>query len=102
MRTNITIFDNGKEKEGCVYECTDVGNRFLISTERKVIVDFNLKEVGTMGVSGISVHPHPDGNMILILAPFKGNNILGVTMKDTEKTGYPKPVFRVNTVFWTY
>ncbi len=102
LRTDIPITVNGNILKGAIYQNKDNQSQFYVSKPKKNIVDFSSEQVGTMGVAGISVHPTPSGRMVVVLAPQKGTNILGVTLDFTVKTQVTKPEFQSNYVAYQW
>jgi len=105
MLTDISLFDGGTPRQGCVYQNSVKTSQFLVTPFEdlwQVIIDREIQEIGTMGVAGISLHPHPDGKMVVCLEPTPGSGILGVPLSDTWKTGATLPVFTNTTVYWTW
>jgi len=106
MLTDIRLQENGTLSEGRVYQNVDDKAQFLVIPAGgvlQVIIDRKKQQVGTMGVAGISLHPYPDGDMVVCLEPAPGTGILGVPLSDTDKTGAPTPpVFSSHSVDWTW
>ena len=92
LQTDISleIDDNTTEKK--IYQSHKNPNRFYVLSS-SVIVDFSTSQVGTMGVSGVSLHLTPSKKMMVILAPAKHINLLGVLLS-YGKTELPSaPIF---------
>ena len=106
MLTDIPLKVDTLTLEECVYRCTtDSIPQFLVYTPTEaelepVIIDIGIEEIGTQGGPS-SLHPHPDGKMIVCLAPKRYGSILNVVLSD-DKTEVPAPVFRGSRVYWTY
>lgn len=97
LKTDIPLSVNGHESIGQVYQNKNNKNQFYVLASN-TIVDFEKKLVGTMGVSGISRHPTPSGRMVIIVAPGKSINLLGVTLDFTVKVQVRPPTFIGNKV----
>jgi len=105
MLTDIPLHDGGTVRQGCVYQHSVNSSQLLVVPSDdlfEVIVDRQKQKIGTMGVSGMTLHPHSSGEMILCFAPTPGTWILGVPLSDAEKTGAKPPVFDGNRVSWTW
>ncbi len=104
MLTDLALFDRGVERKGLVYQ--NIGNRdqFMVTPEqdRAVVIDRRQSLVGTMGCAGVSIHPHPRGQMIVCLEPSPCGGIIGVDLFYCHKWDVEPPVFTDNKVSWTW
>ena len=101
LQTDIVLKMDGETIEKQIYQSRKNPNRFYLLNS-SVIVDFSTSQVGTMGVSGISSHLTPSKRMIVVLAPSKHINLLGVLLSFSDKTEVPKPTFQGKEVkfYW--
>ena len=89
------------EKEHFLYQ--EVSNdKLFILPEQNLIIDFNQKKIGTMGVAGISTHIPKSKRMVVLLAPHKKVNYLGVLLGDKSKTNTKKPIFVKSSVSYKW
>lgn len=70
LKNNIPLIVNGYESIGQVYQNKDVEHQFYVRVSN-TIIDFKVHKIGTMGVSGMTNHPTPNGRMNIVLAPNK-------------------------------
>ncbi len=103
--TDIPLFGPGTAIEGHVYQHITSRTLFLVrppEPSHSVIIDQVAQVIGTMGVNGVSLHPHPSGKMVVILEPTAGSGIVGVPLSDAGKTGAAPPIFDGDRVSWTW
>ena len=67
-----------------------------------VIIDRAKKEVGTMGIGGISLHPHPGKEIVVCLEPSPGTGIIGIPLSDSKVEVIIPPIFTENSVSWSW
>ncbi len=101
LKTDIPLKVNGHESIGQIYQNKDIKHQFYILASN-TIIDFEAQQVGTMGVSGITNHPTPSRRMVIIIAPSKNINLLGVTLDFTIKVQVKPPVFTGNSVTYEW
>jgi hypothetical protein len=92
LQTDIPMKVNGHKSTGQVYQNKDIEHQFYVRASN-TIIDFDARQVGTMGVSSITIHPTPSGRMVMILAPGESINLLGVTLDFTFKVQAKPPEF---------
>ncbi len=102
LKTNVSIVVDGKLISGVVYQNKDNPSQFYVTKPKGAIVDFSSNLVGTMGVAGISSHPTPSGRMVVVLAPDRNTNILGVTLDFTSKVEVREPAFKGKSVSYEW
>jgi hypothetical protein len=68
-------------------------HRYLVTPGRyqEVVIDRRQLLVGTMGGSGVSIHPHPRGQMIVCLEPSPCAGIIGVDLSFSLKVDVEPP-----------
>ncbi len=91
LQTNIPLMVDEQQVIGDVYQSRKNPKRFYV-VSASIIVDYSIKEAGTFGVAGISVHPTPSKKMVVVLAPQKHIPLFGVPLSD-GKAGVEAPIF---------
>jgi len=104
MLTDLVLLDRGVERKGLVYQNTGNPDQFMVTPEedREVVIDRKKSLVGTMGCGGVSIHPHPRGQMIVCLEPSPCGGIIGVDLCCSHKWNVEPPVFTNSEVCWTW
>ncbi len=98
LKTDIKLNVNGLIRKDEIYQSITNLDRFFIKASH-VIVDFKLKTIGTMGVSGISSIKPKTKPIVIVMAPKKEINLLGITLFDDKVQGNP-PVFNEKSVLY--
>ncbi len=91
LQTDISLMVDEEPVIGNVYQSRKNSKRFYV-IPTSIIVDYSIKEAGTFGVAGISVHPTPSKKMVVVLAPQKHIPLFGIPLSD-GKAEVEAPVF---------
>ena len=103
VATKLPLMEKGIMQKGKTYQNSSVPSQFLVmpNSGYNVIIDRAKKEVGTMGVGGISLHPHPGKEIVVCLEPTPGTGIIGIPLSDSKTEVIP-PIFTENSVSWSW
>jgi len=91
LQTDISLMVDEEPVIGNVYQSRKNPKRFYV-IPTSIIVDYSIKEAGTFGVAGISVHPTPSKKMVVVLAPQKHIPLFGIPLSD-GKAEVEAPIF---------
>lgn len=100
LRIDAAVLDQQTGATHRVYVNMDNPEQFYARVTSPVLVDFGERSIGTSGVSGISFHPHPGGELVVALFP-RGVNVLGVRL-DSPKTGLTPHEISARVARWTW
>lgn len=92
LATNLSLSTDGTPSHHRVYVSKDNPRLFLIP-EIPVLISFDGKIVGTMGVEGISQHHTNDQKFAILIHPSGSSRFFGVPVGDL-KTESPEPEFQ--------
>ena len=101
--TDLVLGVDGSQQHRRVYQGRANPAQFLVvpNGHHTVLVDRDQEAIGTMGVSGLTLHPDPSGQMVVCLQPSPGD-ILGMPLSDRGKTAADPPTFTATRVWWTW
>ena len=89
LKTNLVLTSGSDSLP--IYQSILNPKRYL-EPNHQLVIDFSTKQIGTLGVGGISLHIPPSKKLAVLIAPYKGMHFMGVLIGD-HKTESPAPKF---------
>ena len=104
VATKLPLLEKGVMQKGKIYQTSSVPSQFLVmpNSGYAVIIDRAKKEVGTMGIGGVTLHPHPGKEIVVCLEPSPGTGIIGIPLSDSKTEVIIPPIFTENSVSWSW